>query len=86
MNVEDIYYRADQSSPEVVYSSSVVETNPIGFRLGMEGKYNREFSWGYGAEIGYRPGIKGKGTFAMVRFSFPLFGHKLQHEVEAFGK
>ena len=86
INVEDIYYRTDQNSPEVIYSADVVETSLIGFRLGMEGKFNRELSWGYGAELGYRPGIKGKGTFAMVRFSFPLFGHKLQHEVEAFGK
>ncbi len=86
INVEDVNYRADKDSTEVVYSSDVIETNPIGFRLGMEGKFNREFSWGYGAELGYRPGIKGNGIFVMVRFSFPIFGTKLEHQVEALRK
>jgi len=84
--VEDIFYKSSSDSPEVVYSSDVVETNMFGFRLGMEGKFNREFSWGYGAELGYRPGIKGKGTYAMIRFSCPIFGTKFRHEVDAFGK
>jgi hypothetical protein len=86
INIADIYYKADPSSPEVSYSSDVIETNPVGFRLGMEGKFNRELSWGYGAELGYRPGIKGKGTYVNVRFSFPLLGSKLEHEVEAFNQ
>jgi hypothetical protein len=69
--IEDVIYQ-DQ-----IFSSQPIKTNKIGFRLGMNGKFNREFSWGYGTEIGYRPGVQGRGFFTTVKISLPVFGTDL---------
>lgn len=68
------------------YSISALKMNPLGFRLGMDGKFNRSLSWGYGGEIGYRPSIKGRSFYTMFRISLPLFGTNLENKVESFGK
>jgi hypothetical protein len=68
------------------YSTSAVKMNPLGFRLGMDGKFNRSLGWGYGGELGYRPSLKGRSFFMMFRFSFPIFGTNLENKVESFGK
>jgi hypothetical protein len=70
----------------VVYSSDPIKTNWIGMRAGIDGKFNREFGWAYGAEIGYRPSVRGRGFFALVKLSFPVFSTNLDHRKEAFGK
>lgn len=80
VSLEDIIYR------DVAYDITPLSTKKIGFRAGVEGKFNRTFSWGYGAEIGYRPGIDGRMFFAMVRISFPVFGTNLDYKVESFEK
>lgn len=68
------------------YSTDVIKTNMIGFRAGMEGKFNRTLSWSYGGELGYRPSISGQGFFALLKISFPVFSSNLDNKVEAFGK
>nr|WKN36488.1 hypothetical protein K4G66_29430 [Tunicatimonas sp. TK19036] len=68
------------------FSSDVVETKFWGFRLGLDGKYNRELGWAYGAELGARPGIKGRGFYAMLKISIPVFSTNMDHSREAFGK
>jgi hypothetical protein len=68
------------------YSVMPIKTNTFGFRAGIDGKFNRTFSWSYGGEIGYRPGIQGQGFFAMLRIGIPVFGTSLNYKVEAFGK
>ena len=68
------------------YSTAAVKTNPIGFRLGMDGKYNRTLSWGYGGELGYRPSVKGRCFYTMFRITFPMFGTNLDNKVESFSK
>lgn len=68
------------------YSVNALKMNPIGFRLGLDGKFNRPLSWGYGGELGYRPSIKGRSFFAMFRISLPMFGTNLENKVESFGK
>jgi hypothetical protein len=68
------------------YSVQPIKLNTIGFRAGMEGKFNRELGWAYGSEIGYRPSIQGRGFFALVKIAFPVFGTKLEHKVAAYGK
>lgn len=80
VSLEDIIYR------DIAYDISPMSTKKIGFRAGVEGKFNRTLSWGYGAEIGYRPGIDGRMFFAMVRVSFPVFGTNLDYKVESFEK
>jgi len=70
----------------VNYSITAIKMNPLGFRLGMDGKFNRSLSWGYGGEIGYRPSIKGRSFYTMFRISLPMFGTNLENKVESFGK
>lgn len=65
----------------VVYSTSAVETNPIGFRAGIQVCYNQSFYWSYGAEIGYRPGITGLGQYGLVKISFPAISWAKKVEV-----
>ncbi|GIV37849.1 MAG: hypothetical protein KatS3mg032_2228 [Cyclobacteriaceae bacterium] len=68
------------------YSTSPVDLKSFGFRAGIEGKFNRQFSWAYGGEIGYRPGVQGKTFYALIKISIPVFGTSLDYSVEAFGK
>jgi hypothetical protein len=92
ISIDDIVYiQRDANgipiaSSEAVYSTSPVKTNPLGFRLGIEGKFNRQLSWAYGGEFGYRPSLDGRGFFAMLKISFPVFGTQLDYKVESFGK
>jgi hypothetical protein len=70
----------------VEYSLDEVGTTSVGFRAGMEGKFNREWSWAYNAELGLRPGLKSRGFYALIKLSFPVFGTQLNYTKEAFGK
>ncbi|MDQ3393773.1 MAG: hypothetical protein M3512_06635, partial [Bacteroidota bacterium] len=71
---------------QVEYSTSSVKKNILGVRAGFTGKFNRELGWGYGAEMGYRPGIRGRGFFSAVKISFPIYSTNIEHKKEAFGK
>jgi hypothetical protein len=93
MKIDDIVYtRKDESTglpilgSTATYSVSPIKTKTLGFRLGMDGRFNRQLSWSYGAELGYRPTIAGSGFFALVKISFPVFGTNLDYKVESFGK
>ena len=68
------------------YSTDNIEISKIGFRAGLDGKFNRELSWAYGAELGFRPGIKSTGFYALLKLSFPVFSTNMDHSKEAFGK
>ena len=68
------------------YSTDAIKTSMIGFRAGIDGKFNRTLSWAYGGEFGYRPTISGQGFFAMFKISFPLYSTNLDYKVESFGK
>ena len=52
INMDDIFYQGAE------FSTQAVDLQKLGFRIGMDGKFNREFSWAYGAEIGSRPSVK----------------------------
>lgn len=80
IEVEDIYM------DNVMFSSAPVKTTKLGFRAGMDGKFNRELGWGYGAEMGFRPSVKTRGFYALVKISFPVYSTNLNHRKEAFGK
>ncbi|MEK6783285.1 MAG: hypothetical protein AABY93_16410 [Bacteroidota bacterium] len=80
LKVDDILYNND------IYSVSALKKSPVGLRLGIDGKFNRQLSWAYGGEIGYRPSIQGQGVFAMFKISFPIYGTNLEYKVESFGK
>ncbi len=68
------------------YSVSPIKTKAFGFRAGIDGRFNRQFSWSYGGEVGYRPSIEGRGFYALIKISFPVFGTNLDYKVESFGK
>jgi hypothetical protein len=74
------------SSATLTYSVSPVKTQTFGFRAGVDGRFNRTLSWAYGAEVGYRPSIEGRGFFALIKISFPVYGTNLDYKVESFGK
>ena len=80
VTIDDIYIDG------VRYSSEPILKSVLGFRAGMEGKFNRKFSWAYGGEIGYRPGLKESGFFVLAKISFPVFSTQLRYQVESFGK
>jgi hypothetical protein len=68
------------------YLVSPLKTKTFGFRLGIDGRFNRQLSWSYGAEMGYRPAIEGRTFYALLKISFPVFGTNLDYKVESFGK
>ena len=80
VEIDDIFYQGE------TYSAENIETSKFGFRAGMEGKFNRQLGWAYGAEVGYRPSVKGRTFYTLVKISFPVFSTNLEHEKEAFGK
>jgi hypothetical protein len=90
ITLDDIVYTsrndAGVKTTTATYAVSPVKIQPLGFRLGIDGRFNRTFSWAYGGEIGYRPGIQGRGFFALVKISFPVYGTNLDYKVESFGK
>ena len=80
LNMDPVQYQGTE------YSVKAIKTNALGFRLGIDGKFNRTLSWSYGGELGYRPSVKGQGFFAMFKISFPVFGTNLDYGVESFGE
>jgi hypothetical protein len=64
------------------YSTDAIKTKKIGMRLGLDGKFNRKLSWGYGGELGYRPSIDGRGFFALLKISFPVYSSNLEPKVK----
>ena len=88
--VDDIVYTNNDAASSAAgtrtYSVSDVKIQPFGVRAGIDGRFNRTFSWAYGGEIGYRPGIEGRSFYALVKISFPVFGSNLDYKVESFGK
>lgn len=80
VSVDDITYQGTS------FSSDALDTSIIGFRAGMEGRFNRTWGWAYGGEVGMRPGVSGRGFYALLKISFPVFSTNLDYSVEAFGR
>lgn len=90
VTLDDVVYTdANPASPVSgtrTYSVSPVEIQSLGGRIGIDGRFNRTLSWSYGGEVGYRPGIRGRGFYALIKISFPVFGSNLENSVESFEK
>ena len=88
--VDDIVYTDSDAGSAVAgtrtYSVSPLKLQSFGARAGIDGRFNRTFSWAYGAEVGYRPSLEGRSFYALFKISFPVFGSNLDYEVESFGK
>jgi hypothetical protein len=70
----------------LTYSTDPIKTKMLGGRIGFDGMFNREFSWSYGMEAGFRPSVATGGFYAMLKLNFPMFATKLSQQKEAFGK
>jgi hypothetical protein len=88
LKMDPVYYRDPKAAPQPyeAYSTKAVKMSPFGFRVGIDGKFNRQLSWAYGGEVGLRPSIKGQTFYAMFKITFPVFGTNLDSKVESFGK
>jgi len=92
LTVDDIVYtQKNEEGLPIAGSTATYLADPInlkkfGFRVGMDGRFNRQFSWSYGPELGYRPSIEGRTFYALLKISFPVFGTNLDYKVESFGK
>jgi hypothetical protein len=80
--VEDIRYVPSAGSPEEILPGDNINTTMIGARAGINGKFNRDFSFGYNVELGYRPGIQGQNFYILGKISFPLLGFMLEKPEE----
>ena len=92
LKLDDIVYtKKDEYGAPILgetatYSVSPIKTKSFGFRMGVEGRFNRQLSWAYGGEWGYRPSVEGSSFYVLVKISFPVFGTNLDYKVESFGK
>ncbi len=92
ISLDDIVYtRKDEFGNPILgqtstYSVSPIKTKTFGFRVGIDGRFNRQLGWAYGAEAGYRPSILGSTFYVMAKISFPVFATNLDYKVESFGK
>ena len=87
IKIDDVLYRDpvyDNTIRE--FSTDQIKTSKFGFRAGLEGKFNRELGWAYGAELGSRPTVGGKGFFVLIKISLPVYSTNLDYGREAFGK
>lgn len=90
LTLDDVVYTEDDGASAAAgtrtYSVSPVKLQSFGMRAGIDGRFNRNISWSYGGEIGYRPSIEGRSFYALLKISFPVFGSNLDYKVESFGK
>ena len=90
LTVDDVVYTSTDAGTSVAatrtYDVSPIKLQSFGGRIGIDGRFNRTFSWSYGAELGYRPSIQGRAFYALVKISFPVFGSNLDYKVESFEK
>ena len=68
INLEDIILDGN------IISGDQLETQELGFRAGIQGKFNKPFGFSYGAEFGHRPSLKERGFYSMFKLGFPVFG------------
>ena len=83
---KDVVTGAPDITTRKTYSISPIKTSTFGFRAGIDGRFNRQLGWSYGAEVGLRPAIQGRTFYALFKLSFPVFGTNLDYKVESFGK
>jgi hypothetical protein len=92
ITLDDVVYTRKDDYGSIIdgstatYSVSPIKINDFGFRVGLDGRFNRQLSWAYGGEVGYRPSLQGSSFYVLIKVSFPVFGTNLDYKVESFGK
>ena len=75
----DVMYAPSIELDDIILDGLIIEgdqlaTQELGFRGGIQGKFNKPLGFSYGAELGYRPGLEKLGFFAMFKLGFPVLG------------
>ena len=75
----DIIYAPSISLEDIILDGNIIsgdqlETQEVGFRAGVQGKFNKRVGFSYGAEFGYRPSLKERSFYALFKLGFPVFG------------
>jgi hypothetical protein len=75
----DLMYAPSISLENMVLDGKIIdggqlETQELGFRAGVQGKFNKRIGFSYGAEFGHRPSLKERGFYTMFKLGFPVFG------------
>lgn len=90
VKLDDIVYTERDINGNVistsVYRADPIATKKIGFRAGVEGKFNRKLGWAYSGEFGYRPSVEGMGFFAGIKISVPVYSRNIESDAEVFGQ
>jgi hypothetical protein len=76
LTLDPILYNGEE------YYTNAIKLNNLGVRAGIDGKFNRKIAWAYSGELGYRPSMEGRGFFALMKISFPVFSSNLQKKGE----
>lgn len=80
IKMDNLLYQGNDYHPGILLIKS------FGARMGIDGKFNRTFSWGYGAEVGVRPSVSHLRFYAAIKFAFPIYGTDLKTRVEGVPK
>ena len=65
-----------------VISTAPLDKLAMGFRGGLNIKFNRKLSWGTTVETGIRPGVKKRGFFITFKMSFPIYAKKIEQKAQ----
>jgi hypothetical protein len=72
VKIENPRIRDEITKKDVVYDAAAIPVKNLGFRLGFDGMYNRDFGWSWGGELGYRPSVQGRSFFVTARVAFAI--------------
>jgi hypothetical protein len=78
--LSEIKARRVGGSQEETFNLSPIKFNKIGGRAGFEIRYNQASFLSFGAELGYRPAIKGQGLYGLLKVSVPTFSFGSKHK------
>jgi len=78
----DVMYAPSLRFDDVAWSSGVypldgLSKTSLGYRIGMDSKFNRVIGLGIGAEAGKRPGPRKDNFYMLLKVSFPVLGSNL---------
>lgn len=71
--LEDINAKWYGKSTTEVFSTSKINLQKIGGRIGAEVRYNQASFISLGAELGYMPSIQNEGFYGLLKLSIPTF-------------
>ncbi len=71
--LDDINAKWYGKSTTEAFSTSTINLQKIGGRIGAEVRYNQASFISLGAELGYMPAIQNEGFYGLIKLSIPTF-------------